>query len=198
MPSNNFLKSLPVILFGALVGYQTMRYVTTPANQTVSSYSMSSHRMAKLGLAQNANSLFDVQVITDQLAATESGISTVQVKVRAYGAINDGLQYQWNLPSEVELIEGQYSNVLGRFNANEEKIFELKLRYFSKQLRRYISFEISGLANNLPVRKDVLISSRIEDSMEYIIQQSRLEQKAHGKVEAQSIMDKFAPEHVVR
>lgn len=198
MSSNNFLKPLSVILFGVLVGYHGMRSITATTDRTVSSYSTSSHRMAKLGLAQNANSLFDVRVVADQIATDETGVSTVQVKIRSYVSINDGLQYRWNLPPEVELIEGQFSNVMGRFNANEEKIFELKLRHFSKQLRRYINFEISGLANNLPIQKDVLISSRIEDSMEYIIQQDRLEQKAHGKVGAQSIMDKFAPEHIVR
>lgn len=198
MPINNFLKSLAVVLLGGLAGYQGVKYFSQSNDRQVSSYSLSSHRMAKLGLAQNANSLFDVQVNTDGLSPQEGGISTVQVRVRAYTQIGDGLQYQWNLPPEVELVDGQYSQVMGRFNANEEKIFELKVRNFSKQLRRYISFEIRGLVNHLPVQKDVLISSRIEDSMEYILQQSRLEQKAHGKVGAQSIMDKFAPEHVVR
>lgn len=180
---------------GGFLGYTSIQYFqqTESVNRHLASLPIS-----KLGGEQNAGYLFDIKLDNNDFAATENEVSTIQVNVQALKDVPVGITYTWNLPEDVELIEGQATDVLGNFVAGETRHYTLKVKGFSKQLRKYISFEIQGEHEQKLIRREVLVSSRYEDSMEYLVQQNevRNQRKLSGKLSKPK--SKFDIENVVK
>lgn len=196
MPITNILKSAAIISLGAIVGYSAIKFFSPEQkNRFIASYPIS-----KLGKEQNARYLFDVKINSDELALTDDGISTIKVNIEALKNFNSGLIYSWNLPQDIQLVEGNLSDNLGEFTANQSKEFILKVRGFSKNLKKFISFEVRGEFEQKPIHREVLISSRIEDSFEYVIQQNELNRQKNqiNKLGADQPKSKFNPENVIR
>lgn len=196
MSGHNILKSIAVIAIGGICGYSAVHHLKPqPKHRFLASQPM----ISKVGQEQNARYLFDVQLNTDGLAQQDSGVSTVKVKITALRAIDAGLIYTWNLSDGVQVVEGSVHDQLGAFSSGEYKEFTLRVRGFSKENRKYLSFEVRGEVAQRNVRREVLISSRIEDSFEYVIQQNQLQQnQLNGKPGAQSINNRFKPENVIK
>ena len=195
MSISNLLKSAAIISFGSILGYTSVKWLTPePKNRSIASYPIS-----KLGKVQNARNLFDVKLNTEGLAVTEDGTSTIKVSIEALKNFDSGLVYTWNLPQDIEVLEGPLTENLGAFSAGQSKEFTLKARRFSKQLKKFISFEIKGDYEQRPINREILISSRVEDSFEYVIQQN--EKKHKGQVQKLGTVkskNKFSPDRVVR
>ena len=195
MSISNILKSLAVITFGGLFGYGSIHFLKPePKNRFIAS-----QPMAKIGLEQNARSLFDVKLNTEDLAKKDSDVSTIQVTIEALHPIDSGLVYHWNLSNDIQVVEGSLHDHLGAFTTGESKVYTLKVKGFSKELKKYISFEVRGDVNQRPVRREVLISSRVEDSFEYMIQQNDKKNTANGQNnKLDKKKNKFTAENVVR
>ena len=195
MSISNLLKSAAIISFGSVLGYTSVRWLTPePKNRTIASYPIS-----KLGKNQNARNLFNVQLNTDGLALTEDGTSTIKVSIEALKNFDSGLVYSWNLPPDIEVVEGTLTENLGAFTAGQSKEFILKVRQFSKQLKKFISFEIKGDYEQRPINREILISSRVEDSFEYVIQQNERKRNVQAqKLGTDKAKSKFSPERVIR
>lgn len=196
----NILRSSTVVAFGAIVGFKCMQYWQKSSMQERTIASLAPTRMiAKIGLEQNANNLFDIRVDDGGVAQHDSSVSTLKIYVQAYNAIPDGLSANWKLPHDVDIVSGDLDLALGAFQQNEIKIFSIQVKNFSKDLRKYISFEISGSVNQLPVRRDILLSSRVEDSFEYVVQKSE-EQKTQAlqKMGLSKAKSRFNLENVAR
>jgi hypothetical protein len=193
----NFLKSAVVMLFGALLGYSGIKYLNqkfAPQNRFIAS-----QQISKMGLEQNASYLFEVKLDNNNFALSESETSTLKVNVQALKDLQGGtLSYTWNLPEDVHVVEGAANDSLGEFKAGEIKEFTLKVKGFSKQLKKYVSFEIKGDYAQKPIRREILISSRVEDSMEYLIQQNSLQQKGKMNSKLGITKSKFDPENVIK
>ncbi len=193
----NFLKSAVVMLFGALLGYSGIKYLNqnvAPKNRFIAS-----QQISKMGLEQNASYLFEVKLDNNNFAHSESETSTLKVNVQALKDLQGGtLSYTWNLPEDVHVVEGTANDLLGEFKAGEIKEFTLKVKGFSKQLKKYVSFEIKGDYAQKPIRREILISSRVEDSMEYLIQQNSLQQKGKMNSKLGITKSKFDPENVIK
>lgn len=195
MPINNLLKSVVVIAIGSIVGYSSVKYfMPEPKNRSLASFPAS-----KLGREHNAKFLFDARVNADDLAKTEDGISTIRIKIEAFKNLNSGLIYSWNLPSDVELVEGVLSDDLGALSQSQSKEISIKVRGFSKQFKKFLSFEVKGEFEQRPVNREILVSSRVEDSFEYVVQQNEKVRKSQAhKMGIEKQKNKFSPEHVVR
>lgn len=194
MSISNILKSIVVISFGTVIGYGSIKFITPEEkNRFIASYPIS-----KLGKDQNSRLLFDIKVNTDELALTENDISTIKVNVLALKNINSGLIYNWNLPNDVELINGYLNDGVGEFVANQSKEFTIRVRGFSKQFNKFISFEILGELEQRPIRREILISSRIEDSLEYAIQQRELNRSKNQMNKLDNSKNKFSLDRVIR
>lgn len=196
MPRHNILKSVAVIAIGGICGYSAVHHLKP---QTQHRFLASQPMISKVGQEQNARQLFDVRLNTDELAQQDSGVSTLKVTVTALRTIPAGLIYNWNISDGVHVVDGSVHDQLGAFTSGEQKEFVLRVRGFSKEIRKYISFEVRGEVAQRSVRREVLISSRIEDSFEYVIQQNQLQQnQLNGKPGAQSINNRFKPENVIK
>ncbi len=195
MSFSNVLKSAAIISFGSVLGYTSVKWLTPePKNRSIASYPIS-----KLGKEQNARFLFDVKLNTDGLALTEDGTSTIKVSIEALKNFDSGLVYSWNLPQDIEVLEGTLTENLGAFTAGQSKEFTLKVRQFSKQLKKFISFEIKGDYEQRPINREILISSRVEDSFEYVIQQNEKKRKVQAqKLGTAKSKSKFSPDRVIR
>lgn len=196
MSSSNILKSIAVVSLGAFVGYSSVKFFKPELkNRFIASYTIS-----KMGQEQNARALFNFKINTDELAITEDGISTIKVNIQALKNFNTGLIYNWKLPQDVEVIEGALSDNIGDFSENQSKEFFLRVRGFSKQLKKYINFEVQGEFNQKAIHREALISSRIEDSLEYMIQQNELNKSNNqfNKMGEVTPKSKFNPDNIVR
>lgn len=194
MPIINLLKSVAVIFLGTVVGYNSIKFfIPEEKNRFIASYPIS-----KLGKNQNSRRLFDIKVNTDELALDENDISTIKVNVQALKNITAGLIYNWHLPQDVELVDGYLSDSLGALSANQNKEFIIRVKGFSKQLKKFISFEVQGEFEQRLIHREILISSRIEDSLEYIIQQNELNKSKNQINKLDNGKTKFSPDRVVR
>lgn len=195
MSSSNILKSIAVILLGGVVGYSSVQFFKKPTKNRF----IASQNISKLGQDQTSRTLFDVQLDLNELAKDESDVSTIKVIVQALKDFPDGLNYRWNLPADVEIVEGSPFSILGNFTAGQSKEFILKVKNFSKSLRKYISFEVQGELNQYAIKREVLISSRVEDSFEYLLQQNELKNnKPNTKLGLDKTKSRFSPEKVIR
>lgn len=196
MPFTNILKSFAIILAGSLTGYTSVKFfMPEPKNRSIASFPIT-----KLGKEQSSRFLFDMSLNTDEISQTEDGVSTLKVGIDALKNFDDGLVYTWNLPADVQLIDGSLTGPLGAFSTHQNKEIVIKVRGFSKQLKKFISFEIKGAFAERPVHREILISSRIEDSFEYVIQQNELKRKKNlvNKLGSEKIKSKFSPDRIIR
>lgn len=195
MSISDLLKSAAIVAFGSVLGYTSVKWLEPEQkNRSIASYPIS-----KLGKEQNARNLFNVKLNTDELALTEEGTSTIKVSIEALKSFDSGLIYSWNLPQDIEVLEGPLTENLGAFTTGQSKDFTIKVRQFSKQFKKFISFEIKGDYEQRPINREILISSRVEDSFEYVIQQNDKKHKVQAqKPGTNKVKSKFSPDRVIR
>lgn len=193
MSFSNILKSISVIALGSLVGYSTVKFLSQPNenNRGIASITYS-----KLGSEQYAKSLFEIKIQNGTLAEKIDELSEIVVSVEALKTLPEGLVYSWSIPDTATVIEGDMNGSLAGFSAHEKKEYRLKVKGYSREVRHFISFTIKGNLNSKPVNRDVLISSRPEDSFEYVVREREKERAIEkklvnkmGKTEAKSPID---------
>ena len=186
------------MVIGGLIGYNVVKYSTQkPIEQN---RFLASMPMAKLGSQQLARTYFETKVHLKDIAKNESETSTLKVTITALKNIPTGLVYSWVLPKDVNLVSGFANEQIGSLAQGESKDFEIQVNGFSKELRKYVSFEVIGDINQFPLRHEVLLSSRLEDSLEYLIHQNELNKKSEigtQKLRAKA-KSKFAPENIIK
>lgn len=191
--SNNILKSFAVMFIGGLIGYYGMLFLKSSPDRGLASYSSS-----KISKYENAHYYFDIKVTPDELSQIDDGLSKITITVTALRDFSEDLTYTWQLPDSVEFVSGEKSGLLGSFKQNESKQYVLHLKKFSKEFRRYLSFEIDGTLDQRKVHKEVLISSRPEDSFEYLVQK-RAAKKGPNLFNKLNIeKNKYSPENIIR
>ena len=186
------------MICGGLIGYNVVKYSSEKPLQQ--NRFLASIPMAKLGSQQIARTYFETKTHLKDIAKSESETSTLKVTITALKNIPPGLVYSWVLPKDVHLVSGFAHEQIGSLNQGESKDFEIQVNGFSKELRKYVSFEVQGDINQFPLRHEVLLSSRIEDSLEYLIQQSELKKQPQigtQKLRAKT-KNKFDPENIIK
>ncbi len=179
MPYRNLLNSFGVILISALVGYATTKYIQK--KNSPSRY-MASMTMGKMASEQFSKTVFDIKVKNVEIGKTESDLSTVQVSIEAFKEIPAGLSFNWNIPNDVTVVEGSQHGLLQKFTANEIQNLELKIKGYNKIKKSFISFSIEGFLGSAKLNREVLLSSRPEDSFEYIVQNYERAKEAEAQV----------------
>lgn len=163
---------------GVVTGYSSVKFFKQPNenNRGIASLTFS-----KLGSEQYAKTLFDVKIENESIAKKSDEESIINVRIEAFKTLPDGLSYVWNIPDTVTVIEGDLNGPLAGFSAKETKEFRIKIKGYSKEIRNFISFTIKGDLDGKPVERDVLVSSRPEDSFEYVVQEKEKERAIEKK-----------------
>ncbi|MBC7467085.1 MAG: hypothetical protein H7256_13935 [Bdellovibrio sp.] len=178
------LNSILAISFGAVVGYNTVDYFK---NRNSPHRYLASMTMSKIAAEQFSKTLIDLKIKNVDIALLDTDVSTIRISLQAYKPIPAGLTYTWNLPADVQLIgNSQVSGVLPEFGANQTQELILKVTGYSKVKKSYISFSLNGEVENAKFQREALVSSRPEDSFEYVVQQYERskanEVKVNGKL----------------
>ena len=188
MSSFTILKSVSIISLGALIGYSSVRSLMT--ENSPNRY-LASATMSKMAVEQYSKTVMDIKVKNSIIGLTDSDSSIIEVSIEALQPINAGIPFSWNLPEGVLVIEGAQNGLLPDFAANQIHEFTLKVSGFSKTKKSFISFLVNGELGNAKIKQEVLLSSRPEDSFEYVVQQYEkrkiAESKASGKATKASL-----------
>lgn len=191
----NILKIVFVIAVGFFSGYQLTQEFDPPAKQP--NRTMASATFSKLGQDQVADQFLELKADLSLLALKNTETSEVSVKLTALKNISDGLTYKWRIPAHVKLLEGNRAGQIPNLKAGEVIELKIKLSDFSKESRRYISLKVHGTSNSLQLKKEMLLSSRMEDAIEYKLHQSEI--KKENQINSFSKKkNKFSPENVIR
>lgn len=190
MPYRNILNSISVVLVSALVGYGTMKYIQKESSPNRYLASMS---MGKMANEQFAKSVFDIKVKNVEVGLAETDPSTVQVSIEAFNDLPEGLSYNWNLPEDISITEGAQQGLLPKFSANEVQTLELKIKGYNKAKKSFISFSIEGTLGSTKLKREVLLSSRPEDSFEYIVQNYEKSKQAEAKINSKLGKAEYKP-----
>lgn len=205
MSKHVVLKTICVSLLGITFGYGITRVMHT--EYEVSTRNTASIPLTKLGVDQASYDYIDIKIENVSLADKKEGTSLVQVRITALRDIPSALNYQWILGKEVttsETLEG----ILEPLTQGQSKVFELRVQNYSKEWQSHVSLNLSGDLSGHQVRRDVIISSRPEDSFEYVVQQAALaEEQAKknspsGKLQTlnnkKTLSEKFRKDKIVR
>lgn len=205
MSKHVVLKTICVSLLGITFGYGITRVMHT--EYEVSNRNTASVPLTKLGVDQASYDYIDIKIENVSLADKKEGTSLVQVRVTALRDIPSALNYQWILGKDVTTSEN-LDGILEPLTQGQSKVFELRVQNYSKEWQSHVSMNLSGDLSGHQVRRDVIISSRPEDSFEYVVQQVALaEEQAKqnspsGKVQVlnnkKTLSEKFRKDKIVR
>lgn len=198
--SYNILKSISVISLGVLLGYNVGHFFNRDEFNQSTKRNMASYPVSKIGKGLNTEPLFNITIDTDGLAQTEAEVSLVKVHVQALQDIPKGFSYTWSLQHDSQLIEGLLSDELGEISAHQSQMLMIKVKGFSKQAKKFINFSIRGEHLQKPILREMLISSRIEDSLEYTIQQNELKKQKMtiNKLGGPKAKSKFNSDNIIQ
>lgn len=170
MPNFKFLKPLSLITAGALVGYFTVQIISANSAAPSQNRFLASATISKIGSEQFARSVFDIKIKNEKVAQTNDDISTVRVRIEAFQKLPAGLTYTWHLPKDAEVVEGSVTGFISELDTNQTQELEIKLKGYSHSEQNHVVFAVKGEVLNSSIDRNVIVSSRPEDSFEYIVQ----------------------------
>ena len=206
MSKHVVLKTICVSLLGISFGYGITRFMNTSEYSVdMASRDTASIPLTKIGLDQASFDYIDMKIDNVSLAEKLGETSVVQVRITALKNIPTPLKFKWILGKDVNTAEN-LEGVLEPLAQGESKIYELRVQNYSREFNSHVSMELSGDLSGHQVQREVIVSSRPEDSFEYVVQQAALAEKealkAHGKVQTlsngKSVSDKFRKDKIVR
>ena len=178
MSSFTILKSVSVIALGAVIGYSSVQFALT--KESPNRY-LASSTVSKMAVEQYSRTLIDLKIETSKIAQTEKDASVIEVSIEAFRDIPAGIPFKWNLPEDVEVLSGAPNGLLPEFAANQVHVFKLEVSGFNKLKKSYISFSVNGEVGAINLKREILFSSRPEDSFEYVVQQYEKSKIADAK-----------------
>lgn len=201
MSKHIVLKTICVSLIGITFGYGLTRLMHGEIDYA--SRNTASVPLTKLGMDEASYDYIDIKIENISLADKKDGTSLIQVRVTALRDISSALNYKWILGKDVitsENLEGSLEPLV----QGQSKIYELRVQNYSKEWQSHVSLALTGNMQGHNVQREVIVSSRPEDSFEYVVQQAALAEKqaAPGKAQklsnGRSASDRFRPGNIVR
>lgn len=204
MSIKHILTALFSITGGFVLGYQGMTYVKGGIENNSSSRTIASSTIHKMGADQILKDYLDIQLRTESVAAKNNETSVIVVDIKALHDVPAGLQYKWQLHQDMHTTD-ELSAQLPALNKNETHQVKISVTGFSKEFKSHINFVVMGSIGQHNVRRSLIVSSRPEDSLEYIVQQAgqaEEQQKSNGsknqKVKSLNLKKKFDPAKVIK
>jgi hypothetical protein len=197
------LISAATITSGLFLGYQATQLVLDATNSDeIRSIASSSETksFAKMQSEQVAKNYLNIQLVTEQIAVKKSDPSIIKVIITAVKDLPTGIKYNWLLHSDV-ITADAISGSLEEMKSGEKTEIKIQVTGFSKEVRTFINFKISGKIGTLQIHRNLITSSRPEDSFEYIVENSFANEKNTGKIQklsnGKSVRKKFDIKKVV-
>lgn len=203
MSKHIVLNTICVSLLGISFGYGVTRFMHS--EYEIASRSTASIPLTKIGVDQASYNYIDMKIENASLAEKNGETSLVQVHITALKDIPTALNYKWILGKDVSTSE-PLEGVLEPLKQGESKVYEIRVQNYSKEFQSHVSLALSGDLSGHNVQREVIVSSRPEDSFEYVVQQAALAEKnalkSNGKVQTlsngKSVSEKFRKDKIVR
>lgn len=201
MSKHIVLKTICVSLLGITFGYGITNLMHN--EYEIASRNTASIPLTKLGLDQASFDYIDIKIENASIADKKEDTSVVQVRITALKDIPAALNYKWILGKDVTTAES-LDGVLEPLTQGQSKIYELRVQNYSKEYQSHVSLSLTGDMFGHKVARDVIVSSRPEDSFEYVVQQAALanEQAPAGKVQklsnGKTVREKFRKDKIIR
>ncbi|AZZ38047.1 hypothetical protein CIK05_14960 [Bdellovibrio sp. qaytius] len=195
------LNTICVSLLGLSFGYGITRFMHN--EYEMANRSTASIPLTKIGLDQASYDYIDMKIENVTVAEKKEDTSLVQVRITALKDIPVSLNYKWILGKEVTASDS-LEGVLDPMTQGQSKIYELRVQNYSREWQSHVSLNLSGDMIGHMVARDVIISSRPEDSFEYVVQQAALAKESDTKgrmlksSNGKSASDKFRRDNIVR
>lgn len=112
--------------------------------------------------------LFKVEIASSEIPDSEDDETLLTGRILVNQEFNSDLEYAWDLPEEVQVIEGNTSDTLAGLQKGQ--IVELKLTVtgFSKEKQKLISLQASGKKGAEILGTSAMLASRPEDTWEAV------------------------------
>lgn len=188
---------------GAVFGYYSIQFFMP--NQSAAQFGpnrfLASATMSKLGSEQYAKSFFDIKIKNEIVSNSKDEISVVKVTFEAFQKLPPALNYTWHLPEGATLVDGSLTGTLTELEANQTQELEIKLKGYSREFKNHVVFAVKGDLNQSQINQNVIVSSRPEDSFEYIVQENEKlkakEAQAKNKMGKSGYKPPIDPKNVV-
>lgn len=205
MSKHIILKSLLTIFLGVGTGYGITLLTNQGENLEQAQRTIaSSPKALKLGQDQMSYDFFDLQLSNEVLADSFEQNSIIRATVTAKKDIPDTLQFKWHLGEGVTSADSLEGSIFS-LKAGDTQIFELQVQQYSKLSSSHVSFYVLGNLAQQKVDRQAIISSKMEESLEYIIQQAELHKRNENQKGVQKLstglsntQKKFNPDKVIR
>lgn len=208
MSSQHFLKYLMVTLFGTFIGFYGMSWLAPQSQHKLELAStegfLPEQRLAKIGADQFSRNYFDVKFDKIQIPESDSEPVRITAKLTALKDLPSGLSFNWNLSPGVKS-QMSTSGIIPQISAKEEHSIEIEVTGFSKASRGFASLSIGGSLGSHRVGRNIITTSRPEESYEHVLHQSALHRNnekqgffIQTKLNGKSRENKFDPKNIVR
>lgn len=201
MSKHVVLNTICVSILGISFGYGLTRLMHN--EYEIASRNTASVPLTKLGLDQASFDYIDIKIENVSLAEKKEDPSIVQVRVTALKDIPAALNYKWILGKDV-ITTDNLEGVIEPLTQGQSKVYELRVENYSKEWQSHVSLSLSGNMLGHTVARDVIVSSRPEDSFEYVVQQAALanEKAPVGQVQklsnGKTVSEKFRKDKIIR
>lgn len=157
-----------VAMFG--LGYGTADYFIFKGNQSMGqSPSLSSLLFnAKMG---KSLSFVNVQLEAPEIPENPNDLTEISGYITLLKSSNSSIKYQWLLPEGVQIVEGDLEGQLDSVVVEEPVEVVIVVKGYSSYEKKLVTLTAGTLVGDTPVSNVALISSRPEDSHEYIAKQ---------------------------
>ena len=197
------LKTICVSVLGVSFGYGLTKVMHTEYEYT--NRSTASVPLVKLGMDEASFDYIDIKIDNISLAEKKDETSLVQVHITALKDIPNSLEFKWVLGKDV-LTSENLEGILEPMAKGQNKIYELRVQNYSKEWQSYVSLALTGNMSGHKVKREVIVSSRPEDSFEYVVQQAALAEQqkaAQGKKlqklnNGRPVSDRFRAGNIIR
>lgn len=165
-------------MFG--LGYVSADYIVFSSQESKQSLSLTSLLFnAKMG---KSLSFVNVQLEAPNISENPNDETEISAYITLLKSSNNSIKYQWVLPEGVQLVDGDLEGQLESVVVEEPVEITITVKGYSSYEKKLISLTAGTLVGDTPMSNVALISSRPEDSHEYIAKQ-QFETNAAEKIQ---------------
>lgn len=161
-----------VFIFTAMfgLGYGTADYFIYNGGESINqSPSLTSLLFnAKMG---KSLSFVNVQLEAPEIAENPNDLTEISGYITLLKSSNSSIKYQWILPEGVQIVEGELAGQLDSVVVEEPVEVVIVVKGYSSHEKKLVTLTAGTLVGDTPVSNVAIISSRPEDSQEYIAKQ---------------------------
>lgn len=165
---NQFLKFTAVFAVMFSIGYVSADYMITN-DRPMQSFSMSSILTnAKMG---KSLAFVNVQLEPIEIPDSSNEVAEISGYITLLKTSNGVINYKWLLPDGVEIVDGEKESQLSNVSPESPIQVKIKVTGYSKSEKKLISLSASTLIGENSFSNVAIMSSRPEDSQDYLAKQ---------------------------